>query len=119
MLCTVSTACVASDHRADLHGHSYDARCKILQTNTNFLISLLYFTKRNPLFAISISKLIIFYRLSLGDVTDTFCLQSVSMPLSYALALNDLGDQFVHRYLGQEPSGGHYNEIKLDHKSEF
>ena len=82
-------------------------------------ISLLYFTKRNPLFAVSVSKLIIFYRLSLGDVTDTFCLQSVSMPLSYALALNDLGDQFVHRYLGQEPSGGHYNEIKLDHKSEF
>ena len=59
-----------------------------------------------------------FCRFSLGDVSKAFCLQSVSQPLCYAIALNDLGEDTVHEYLGQEPSGGNFNQIKLDHNSE-
>ena len=59
-----------------------------------------------------------FCRFYLGDVSKAFCLQSVSQPLCYAIALNDLGEDTVHEYLGQEPSGGNFNQIKLDHNSE-
>ena len=44
-------------------------------------------------------------------------LQSTSKPLTYALALNELGSQLVHDYVGLEPSGEVFNMIKLDHNS--
>ena len=42
-----------------------------------------------------------------------------SKPLTYAIALNELGSEVVHRYVGQEPSGRMFNELILDHNSKY
>ncbi|CAD5116081.1 DgyrCDS5011 [Dimorphilus gyrociliatus] len=52
-------------------------------------------------------------RHSIGDAKQPFCLQAISKPLNYAIALNDVGPEKVHRYIGHEPSGESSNEIKL------
>lgn len=52
-------------------------------------------------------------RHSIGDTTKPFCIQSISKPLNYAIALNDMGPKTVHRFIGHEPSGERSNEIKL------
>ena len=57
-------------------------------------------------------------RHSVGDIAIPVCLQSTSMPLMYAFALRDLGEEVVHKYIGQEPSGGSFNELKLDSNGE-
>ena len=57
------------------------------------------------------------YSHSFGDTTVPFCLQSTSKPLTYALALHENGPDFVHRHVGQEPSGEAFNVIKLDNNS--
>lgn len=44
-------------------------------------------------------------RFSIGDVNVPFTLQSCSKPLTYAIALEKLGQDIVHQYVGQEPSG--------------
>ena len=54
-------------------------------------------------------------RFSIGDVYDKFTIQSTSKPLTYALTLNELGTEVVHKYQGREPSGRMFNEIALDH----
>ena len=56
-------------------------------------------------------------RFSIGDVDVPFCLQSCVKPLTYTLALQELGPDTVHRYVGQEPSGLHFNAVSLDSKS--
>ena len=53
-------------------------------------------------------------RHSVGDTDTLFSLQSTSKPLAYALALTEHGPEVVHEYVGQEPSGHLFNEIKLD-----
>ena len=63
--------------------------------------------------------LFIYDRYSTGDVSVPVCLQSTSMPLTYAFALSDLGEEVVHRYVGQEPSGGAFNELKLGTNSKW
>lgn len=50
-------------------------------------------------------------RFSIGDVNVPFTLQSCSKPLTYAIALEKLGQDLVHQYVGQEPSGRY---CKLD-----
>lgn len=35
----------------------------------------------------------------------------------YAIALNELGSETVHQYVGQEPSGRMFNELVLDYNS--
>ncbi|XP_014285754.1 glutaminase liver isoform, mitochondrial isoform X2 [Halyomorpha halys] len=54
-------------------------------------------------------------RFSIGDVSIPFTLQSCSKPLNYAIALDHLGEDVVHSYVGQEPSGRMFNELILDH----
>ncbi|KAE8751564.1 hypothetical protein FOCC_FOCC001811 [Frankliniella occidentalis] len=54
-------------------------------------------------------------RFSIGDVTVPFTLQSCSKPLTYAIALDKLGPEVVHSYVGQEPSGRNFNELILDY----
>ncbi|KAJ9586855.1 hypothetical protein L9F63_019537 [Diploptera punctata] len=54
-------------------------------------------------------------RFSIGDVNIPFTLQSCSKPLTYAIALDQLGSDVVHKYVGQEPSGRNFNELVLDH----
>ena len=58
-------------------------------------------------------------RFCIGDVNDKFTIQSTSKPITYALTLEELGTQVVHRYQGREPSGRMFNEIVLDHNSEL
>ncbi|CAL8072592.1 unnamed protein product [Calicophoron daubneyi] len=53
-------------------------------------------------------------RLSLGQSKASFTLQSSSKPLTYALALTELGPDVVHQYVGYEPSGVAFNQITLN-----
>ena len=43
---------------------------------------------------------------SIGDADTQFCIQSCSKPLSYLLALNEFGEDYVHSSVGTEPAGG-------------
>lgn len=54
--------------------------------------------------------------LDLGDVTQPVCLQSVSKPINYCLALEALGEEQVHQHMGFEPSGQVFNELSLNHQ---
>ncbi|XP_012251172.2 glutaminase kidney isoform, mitochondrial isoform X5 [Athalia rosae] len=54
-------------------------------------------------------------RFSIGDTSVPFTLQSCSKPLTYAIALERLGQETVHQYVGQEPSGRNFNELVLDY----
>ena len=42
-----------------------------------------------------------------------FTIQSAGKPYTYALAVNELGTDCVHRYVGYEPSGESFDCIKL------
>ncbi|KAM9085126.1 glutaminase kidney isoform, mitochondrial isoform 2-T2 [Megaptera novaeangliae] len=53
-------------------------------------------------------------RHSIGDTKVPFCLQSCVKPLKYAIAVNDLGTEYVHRYVGKEPSGLRFNKLFLN-----
>ncbi|XP_068804402.1 glutaminase kidney isoform, mitochondrial isoform X1 [Struthio camelus] len=53
-------------------------------------------------------------RHSVGDTKVPFCLQSCVKPLKYAIAVNDLGTEYVHRYVGKEPSGLRFNKLFLN-----
>ena len=53
-------------------------------------------------------------RFSLGDAQTDFCLQSVSKPVSYCLALEEHGETTVHNHVGREPSGRGFNELTLN-----
>lgn len=53
-------------------------------------------------------------RLSLGDSGTPFCVQSVSKPISYCLALEEHGEGVVHKHVGREPSGRGFNELTLN-----
>jgi len=57
-------------------------------------------------------------RYSLGDYGDRFTLQSVCKSLIYAIALNELGRDVVHKYLGMEPSGRKFNDMELDYNKQ-
>lgn len=48
-----------------------------------------------------------------GDAHATFALQSISKPLTYALALMDHGTSYVDSKINVEPSGEAFNEISL------
>nr|DBA20129.1 TPA: hypothetical protein GDO54_015854 [Pyxicephalus adspersus] len=51
---------------------------------------------------------------SVGDTKVPFCLQSCVKPLKYAIAVNDLSTEYVHRYVGKEPSGLRFNKLFLN-----
>ncbi|KAK0394676.1 hypothetical protein QR680_000868 [Steinernema hermaphroditum] len=53
-------------------------------------------------------------RYSLGDAKIPFCVQSVSKAFNYAIVASDVGTDYVHSYVGHEPSGRLFNEICLD-----
>jgi glutaminase len=55
-------------------------------------------------------------RLALGDAGVNFCLQSVSKPVNYCLALEEHGEAVVHRHVGREPSGRGFNELTLNNE---
>lgn len=49
-----------------------------------------------------------------GDTTTEFTIQSISKPFTYALALDQLGQEAVDAHIGVEPSGEAFNEISVD-----
>ncbi len=54
-------------------------------------------------------------RFSLGDCSEHFSIQSCFKPFNYLLALEEHGEDTVHKYIGREPSGHSFNEITLDY----
>ncbi len=48
-----------------------------------------------------------------GDHAAPYSLQSTSKPLNYAIALENLGYNIVHKYVGLEPSGRAFNDHTL------
>ncbi|XP_070540566.1 glutaminase kidney isoform, mitochondrial-like isoform X2 [Ptychodera flava] len=54
-------------------------------------------------------------RYMIGDTNVPFCLQSCSKALTYAVGTTEMGSEYVHKYIGQEPSGRSFNELSLDH----
>lgn len=46
-------------------------------------------------------------------------LNDFSKPLTYGIALDHLGEEVVHKYIGQEPSGRMFNELVLDYNSKY
>ncbi|XP_043939596.1 glutaminase kidney isoform, mitochondrial-like isoform X2 [Protopterus annectens] len=53
-------------------------------------------------------------RHSIGDTKIPFCLQSCMKPLQYAIAVNELGTNYIHKFLGKEPSGLKFNKLFLN-----
>lgn len=59
--------------------------------------------------------------LQLGDHQLAFSLQSICKPVHYAIALEDLGQEELHKYVGLEPGGENFetgmvlNEDNLPH----
>ncbi|WP_350274445.1 glutaminase A [Kribbella sp. HUAS MG21] len=50
---------------------------------------------------------------AIGDADLGFSVQSTSKPFSYAMALEQLGPTEVHQWVGQEQSGGTFNDYRL------
>jgi glutaminase len=48
-----------------------------------------------------------------GDSGQPFTIQSISKPLTYGLALEDIGEAAVRRRIGVEPTGDAFNSITL------
>ncbi|XP_061697274.1 glutaminase kidney isoform, mitochondrial isoform X3 [Syngnathoides biaculeatus] len=53
-------------------------------------------------------------RHTVGDTKIPFCLQSCVKPLKYAVAVHDHGTEYVHSFIGKEPSGLRFNKLFLD-----
>jgi glutaminase len=52
-------------------------------------------------------------RFTKGDADAEFCIQSCCKPFLYSMALEEWGEEYVHRYIGHEPSGRQFNELTL------
>ncbi|XP_036885982.1 glutaminase liver isoform, mitochondrial isoform X3 [Sturnira hondurensis] len=52
-------------------------------------------------------------RHSVGHTKIPFCLQSCVKPLTYAISVSTLGTDYVHKFVGKEPSGLRYNTLSL------
>ncbi len=57
-------------------------------------------------------------RQSFGDAQEYFTIQSTSKPISYCLALEEHGPEFVHHFVGHEPSGASFNELALNRQGQ-
>lgn len=57
------------------------------------------------------------YLYASGDAHAEFTIQSISKPLTYALALESVGQEAVDAKIGVEPSGDAFNEISVDEKT--
>ncbi|XP_028021572.1 glutaminase liver isoform, mitochondrial isoform X7 [Balaenoptera acutorostrata] len=53
-------------------------------------------------------------RHSVGHTKIPFCLQSCVKPLTYAISISTLGTDYVHKFVGKEPSGLRYNKLSLN-----
>ena len=46
-----------------------------------------------------------------------FVIVIFSLPVTYGITLNELGEETVHKYQGKEPSGRKTDDIALDYNS--
>ena len=53
-------------------------------------------------------------RYNIGDTKVDFTVQSCCKPINYGIALEELGEEEVHKYVGREPSGQSFNELTLN-----
>ncbi|XP_034042759.1 glutaminase kidney isoform, mitochondrial isoform X3 [Thalassophryne amazonica] len=53
-------------------------------------------------------------RHTVGDTKVPFCLQSCVKPLKYAVAVHEYGTEYVHSFIGKEPSGLRFNKLFLN-----
>ncbi len=53
-------------------------------------------------------------QLQLGDAHLPFSIQCVCKPMLYGAALEELGENRVHKHVGREPSGQSFNELTLN-----
>lgn len=51
---------------------------------------------------------------ALGDIDQSYCVQSTCKPINYAIAHDRLGGDRVHHHVGREPSGRSFNELTLN-----
>ncbi|XP_012933753.1 glutaminase liver isoform, mitochondrial isoform X3 [Heterocephalus glaber] len=56
----------------------------------------------------------LFQKHSVGHTKIPFCLQSCVKPLTYAISISTLGTDYVHKFVGKEPSGLRYNTLSLN-----
>ena len=54
--------------------------------------------------------------IEMGDTKSKFCVQSCSKPINYGIALDTIGKELVHNFVGKEPSGRNFNELCLNHE---
>ena len=52
-------------------------------------------------------------RCHFGEFNEWFCVQSCSMVVTYGIALENHGEDFVHEHVDREPSGQAFNSITL------
>lgn len=53
-------------------------------------------------------------RYNIGDTNVDFSVQSCCKPINYGIALEKMGEKYVHTYVGREPSGQSFNELTLN-----
>lgn len=53
----------------------------------------------------------------LGDYNESFTLQSCSKPICYSFAIQDYGYDYIHKYIGKEPSGVAFNAFQLNYEN--
>uniref|UniRef100_A0A669EMK3 glutaminase n=1 Tax=Oreochromis niloticus TaxID=8128 RepID=A0A669EMK3_ORENI len=58
-------------------------------------------------------------RHTVGDTKVPFCLQSCVKPLKYAVAVHDHSTEYVHSFIGKEPSGLRFNKLFLNEDGEL
>ena len=51
---------------------------------------------------------------NLGDYNVPYSIQSTTKPINYAMALEEFGEDTVHKHIGREPSGRGFNELTLN-----
>ena len=76
------------------------------------LTSIMTSTKKCGLDAIAVTT-VDGQQYRVGDADTPFCIQSCSKPLSYLLALDEFGADYVHKHVGTEPSGHAFNHVAL------
>ena len=57
-------------------------------------------------------------RAGFGDFATPYCVQSTCKPITYAMALDLNGEEYVHKHVGREPSGRSFNELALNAKGQ-
>lgn len=53
-------------------------------------------------------------RFNIGDTNVYYSIQSCCKPINYGIAMEEIGEENVHKFVGREPSGQSFNELTLN-----